>query len=101
MRVLLFLLLVIFNKYLLISQNELKYSNNEIFTSFNKGEEIDNTKNNFNSTLSQKNSINIHKVDEKGNYRGKSLPSQNLSETPYKREEETKPVNNSKANTPK
>lgn len=48
-----------------------------------------------------KKELNLYKVDEKGNYRGKSLPSQNLSETPYKREEETKPVNNSKANTPK
>lgn len=62
------------------------------------------TKSNHDNTGSNLNNIkelNLHKVDENGKFMGESQPIQNTNETPYKREEETKPVNNSKANNPK
>lgn len=83
--------------FALFAQNDLKYtSNNKMNINHRESDKMQTEQ-----ALPQKNGINIHKVDEKGNYIGESQPIQNNTDIPYKREEEIKPVNNSKANTPK
>jgi hypothetical protein len=95
MKVLLIILFYLIAGLTLFSQNELKHTTDNLIIN------RENDRKHVEQPLPERNSFNLHKVDEKGNFKGESLPVQNNHDIPYKREEEAKPVNNSKANTPK